>query len=129
MPSFNVISLNISKIIGDPPYLFLEGNVTNSVNYFRDVIFFFGKSESVSNEPQNYLMTGSANIYPDSSFFKGAFWNYKEYLIDKGFDLGETVYVAAYSISYPQSFYDPITGREFYYNVGTAPVKSSFVLD
>jgi len=129
LPSFNVTSLNINKVETQPPYLSMHGNLSDARNYYRYVILFFGKTESVSNDPENYLLTNSLYVYPDSSFFKDSFWNYKEYFIDSGFDLGETVYVAAYSISYPQSFYDPITGRYFYYNVGTSPAKSSFVLD
>ena len=129
LPSFNVTSLDINKVTNQLPYLRISGNLSDARDYYRYVILFYGKTESVSNNPESYLLTNSMYVYPDSSFFKDSFWNYKEYFIDKGFELGEAVYVAAYSISYPQSFYDPITGREFYYNVGTSPVKSSFVLD
>ncbi|MEO8231677.1 MAG: hypothetical protein ABI638_05320 [Ignavibacteriota bacterium] len=50
--------------------------------------------------------------------------------MQEGFNLGDTVYAVAYSISdYGWGTQDPLTGRYYFYNVGTSPVRSSFVLD
>ena len=129
LPSFNVTSLNINKVTNQPPYLRISGNLSDARDYSRNVILFFGKREDVSNDPQNYLLVNTAYVYRDSTSYSDSFLE-KEYLIERGFTSGETVHVAAYSISNGYwGVYDPITGREFYYNVGTSPVKSSFVLD
>lgn len=129
LPSFNVVSLNILKTSDEPPQLLLEGDVTGSVNHSRQVGFYFGKSESVSNYPQDFITSYSGYIYPDSSHFSDFIWNYKQFFVENGFHIGETIYVAAYSISGYGDVYDPVTGKYFNYNVGTSPVKSSFILD
>lgn len=128
LPSFNVTSLNIATDPNSFPYIIMNGNVSDAQNYYRIVVVFFGKSEEVSNDPQKYLYVTSFNVNPDSSSFRYSVWD-KQYLIQRGFNSGETVHVAAYSSSEYWGIYDPITGREFFYNVGTSPVKSSFILD
>jgi hypothetical protein len=130
LPTFNVTSLIITKTTGTPPYLRMSGNLSNARNYYRYVILFFGKSADVSNDPKNYLLTNSIYVYPDSSSFGYSMLDYSEYFLDADFSSGETVYVASYSAS--NSYWgtpDPITGRYYFYNVGTSPVKSSFILD
>lgn len=131
LPSFNVTSLTINKISTQPPYLSMRGNLSDVRNYSRSVIIFFGKGEDVSNDPKNYLRTNSIYVYSDSSTFGYSWSDYNRYFLDAGFISGETVYVAAYSASdyYWGSVFDPVTGRYYFYNVGSSPVKSSFVLD
>lgn len=129
LPSFNVTSLNIIKTNSSFPYLRMSGNLSDAREYSRMVLLFFGKKENVSNDPMNYLYVSTAYVNEDSSSYSSSLY-YKEYLLDSGFNLGETVHVAAYSSSRDYwGVYDPVTGREFFYNVGTPPVKSSFVLD
>ena len=128
LPTFNVASIIINTNPNSFPYLWMNGNLSDARNYYRVVVIFFGKSEEVSNDPQKYLYVTSFNAYPDSSSYSYSLWD-KQYLIQSGFNSGETVYVAAYSSSEYWGIYDPITGREIFYNVGTSPVKSSFVLD
>ncbi len=129
LPSFNVTSLIITKTTGSFPYLRMSGNLSDTREYSRKVVLFFGKNENVSNDPMNYLYVNTAYIDQDSSSYSSSLY-YKEYLLDSGFNSGETVHVAAYSTSNGYwGVYDPITGREFFYNVGTSPVKSSFILD
>ena len=129
LPSFNVTSLIITKTTGSFPYLRMSGNLSDAREYSRMVVLFFGKNVNVSNDPMNYLYVNTAYIDQDSSSYSSSLY-YKEYLLDSGFSLGETVHVAAYSSSSGYwGVYDPITGREFFYNVRTSPVKSSFILD
>lgn len=129
LPSFNVTSLDIIKTNGSFPYLRMSGNLSDAREYSRMVVLFFGKKENVSNDPMNYLYVNTAYVNEDSSSYSSSLY-YKEYLLDSGFNSGETVHVAAYSSSRGYwGVYDPITGRDFFYNVGTSPVKSSFVLD
>lgn len=128
LPTFNVTSLIITKTI-TPPYLRMSGNLSDTRNYYRYVMLFFGKREDVSSDPKNYLFANTAYVYRDSTSYSISFLD-KENFIERGFNSGEIVHVAVYSISYGYwGVYDPETGREFFYNVGTSPVKSSFILD
>ena len=129
LPSFNVTSLNISTVLGSAD-LTISGNISNVQSYSRYVISFFGKSENVSNDPQNYLMATHIYVYKDSASFTSSWSNLNESLLAVGFNSGETIYVAAYSSSLTYSYTpDPITGRLFYYNVGSLPAKANFMLD
>lgn len=131
LPSFNVTSLSINKFETQPPYLSIRGSISDARNYYRNVILFYGKNEAVSNDPKNYLLYNTIYVYSDSSSFGYSFNDYKQYFLDAGFSPGESVYVAAYSVSnyYWGGAPDPVTGRYYFYNVGTSPVKSSFILD
>lgn len=131
LPTFTVTSMTINYITTQPPYLSIRGNVSDFRNYYRYVLLFFGKNINVSNDPQNYLHYNSIYVYPDSASYGYSFGDYKNYFLSAGFNSGETIYVAAYSVSngYWWGIPDPITGRYYFYNVGTPPVKSSFVLD
>ena len=131
LPSFNVTSINITKLTSQPPYLSIRGNLSDTRNYSRSVLLFFGKNEMVSNDPKNYLLVNLIYVYSDSSSFGYSFNDYNHYFLDAGFSSGETVFVAAYSVSnyYWGGAPDPETGRNYFYNVGTSPVKSSFILD
>lgn len=130
-PSFNVESLDISKWGTQTHYLKISGSLNDVRNYTRYVILFFGKKENVSNNPQDYLLSSSIYVYPDSASFDNNWGDYENYFGEYGFNVGETVYVAAYSLArfYWEEVYDPLTGRYFYYGVGSSPVKSSFILD
>lgn len=129
LPNFNVTSLNIIKAQGSSD-LTISGNISNAKSYSRYVISFFGKSENVSNDPQNYLMATHIYVYRDSTTFTSSWSNLNESLLAVGFNSGETIYVAAYSSSLTYSYTpDPITGRLFYYNVGSSPAKANFILD
>ena len=89
LPSFNVTSLIITKTTGSPPYLRMNGNLSDARNYYRNVVIFFGKGEDVSNDPKNYLLTNSIYVYPDSSSFGYSWGNYKEHFLEAGFNLGD----------------------------------------
>ena len=129
LPSFNVTSLNINPT-SQPTDLTISGTISDARNYFRYLILFFGKNENVSNDPQNYLISTIIFVYPDSVSFNSSWGNYKESLFAVGFNSGESIHVAAYSSALTYSFiHDPITGRPFYYNVGSSPAKASFVLN
>jgi hypothetical protein len=128
-PSFNVKSLNLTIVTNQPPYLTMSGNLSDARNYPRYLIIFFGKNENVNNDPKNYLYYDITDAGPGSSSYSSSIY-YKWFLLQSGFNSGETVHVAAYSTSYDYwGVYDPITGREFFYCVGTSPVKSSFILE
>jgi len=130
LPSYNVISLNIVKSTAQPQTLNISGQVSDARNYYRHIRLFFGKKVSVSNHPKDYLAVNGITVYQDSISFNYSFGNYKTYFLQEGFNLGDTVYAAAYSMSdYGWGTPDPLTGRYYFYNVGSSPVKSSFVLD
>ncbi len=130
LPSYNVTSLNIVKSTAQPQSLHIGGQVSDARDYYRHLILFFGEKISVSNNPQDYLSLRTIYIYEDSTSFGFPIDNYRIYFLQEGFNLGDTVYAVAYSISdYGWGTQDPLTGRYYFFNVGNSPAKSSFVLD
>lgn len=83
---------------------------------YRNIRLFFGKSLSVSSDPAQYVFSAGIALDPSASEFYTSIS--QQILTDNGFASGKEIFVAAYSEGFiPNSYTDPVTGRQIYPNI------------